>query len=35
MSTACGRPQGGGWQCHVDARGQREKGRNPFFLWTS
>ena len=31
MSTACGRPQGGGGQAHVDACGQREK-KPDFFL---
>jgi len=35
MSTACGRPQGGGGRAHVDACGQEEGGQKPDFLWTS
>src|SRR6218665_2606902 len=29
MSTACGRPQGGGGPAHVDACGQRRDGHKP------
>jgi len=32
MSMACGRPQGGRRQAHVDAFGQGEGGKNLDFL---
>ena len=32
MSTACGRPQGGGGPAHVDACGQWGGGQKPGFL---